>query len=200
MQQQTKAEADRQSAIDWARTLVNHDDGFVILDTETTGFKATDEIVQISLLDSSGHVLLSSLVQPQAAIVSSQAEAVHGISNAALVNAATFRELTMAVRSIIGGRVVVAYNMSFDQRTLFQDFERQEYTLPKAKAWECAMLQFAAFNGEWNDYHGSYRWKKLAEAVELCGLKSDGGFHDAAADCRHTLAVIQAMAGQESIT
>ena len=46
------------------------------------------------------------------------------------------------------------------------------------------MLEYAKFVGEWNNYHGNYRWQKL-----------EGGDHSAAGDCLATLEVIRTMAG-----
>jgi DNA polymerase-3 subunit epsilon len=45
------------------------------------------------------------------------------------------------------------------------------------------MLKYAEFVGEWNDYHGNYRYQKLP-----------GGDHTAVGDCRATLKVIKKMA------
>jgi inhibitor of KinA sporulation pathway (predicted exonuclease) len=56
------------------------------------------------------------------------------------------------------------------------------------------MEQYAQFNGEWNEYHGSYRWKKLREAMATFGLSFEGQEHNAVTDCKATLAVICTMA------
>lgn len=44
------------------------DKGFVILDTETTGLGFDDEIVEISIIDCAGYVLLNTLVKPSKSI------------------------------------------------------------------------------------------------------------------------------------
>jgi DNA polymerase-3 subunit epsilon len=45
------------------------------------------------------------------------------------------------------------------------------------------MLKHAEWVGEWNDYHGSFRWQKLV-----------GGDHSALGDCLATLETIRKMA------
>ena len=52
----------RQNAIMIARQVIAQNP--VYLDTETTGLEKTDEIVEISIVDDSGQVLLDSLVKP----------------------------------------------------------------------------------------------------------------------------------------
>lgn len=51
-------------------------------------------------------------------------------------------------------------------------------------SWDCAMLPYSAYIGDWDDYLKSYKWQKLP-----------GGDHSAIGDCRSTLAIINKMAG-----
>lgn len=53
---------------------------------------------------------------------------------------------------------------------------------------ECAMLRYAEWNGEWNDYYGNYRWHKLHVAAAATGFNEDVEWHRALGDtiaCRH---------------
>jgi DNA polymerase-3 subunit epsilon len=47
------------------------------------------------------------------------------------------------------------------------------------------MRQYAAFVGEWNEYHGNYRWQRLP-----------GGDHSALGDARATLSLLKRMAAE----
>ena len=92
-------------------------------------------------------------------------------------------------------RDVIVYNATYDRRMLHQSTERAG--LPKVpwksfSEWWCAMEAFAEIYGEWNDYHGNYRWQKLTTAAHYYTISSNGA-HDALADCRMTLAVVKAM-------
>jgi len=54
---------DRYEAALWARQLLSRND-WVVVDTETTGLGATDQVVQVSVVDPSGRSLVDTLVQP----------------------------------------------------------------------------------------------------------------------------------------
>jgi DNA polymerase-3 subunit epsilon len=47
------------------------------------------------------------------------------------------------------------------------------------------MHWYSQWIGDWNDYHGNYKWQRLP-----------GGDHSALGDCRATLAVLKQMAGE----
>jgi DNA polymerase-3 subunit epsilon len=87
---------------------------------------------------------------------------------------------------IAEGRVVVIYNKAYDLRLIRQSLARFSAPLPFAPARvECAMLQYADYVGDWNEYHQNFKWPKLA-----------GGDHSAVGDCLATLEVIKKMAGR----
>ena len=54
---------DRRQAAAWAlQRLVRRD--FVIVDTETTGLGADDQVIEVAVVDASGKVLVERLVRP----------------------------------------------------------------------------------------------------------------------------------------
>jgi DNA polymerase-3 subunit epsilon len=187
---------DKRAAAEWARELLQGE--FVILDTETTGFEAEDEIVQIGIVDQSGAVVLDQLIKPEQPIRNSQ---FHGITDETVKDAPRFPEVYGRLKAALEGRTVLAYNLEFDRRLLTQvchkhqlepiDFSRR-LTPPTPNT--CVMEMYAQFNGEWNEYHGNYRWKKLREAMATFGLEFEGQEHNAIVDCKATLAVIRTMA------
>jgi DNA polymerase-3 subunit epsilon len=109
-----------------------------------------------------------------------------------------FSEVYDRIRAALEGKRIVAYNLPYDRRMLDQVCVKHHQALITPTGADCVMEMFAQFNGEWNDYHGNYRWKKLREAVAHFGLTTAAAFggeeHSAVADCRATLAVIKAMA------
>jgi DNA polymerase-3 subunit epsilon len=187
------AEADdKRAAADWARDLLKGE--FVILDVETTGLGPEDEIVQIGIVDQTGAVVLDQLIKPQQSIPS-DATAIHGITDETVKDAPPFDKVWIHIVAALAGKRVVAYNLKFDSGMLIQDCTRHGlasfmYSTDSA----CAMEEFAQFNGEWNEYHGNYRWKKLSEAMRILGVEFDGQQHSAISDCQATLAVIRKMA------
>jgi len=171
--------AARNASIEEAREWLADPD-CLILDTETTDLDG--EVVQVAIMDMQGLLVFLSLVKPLEAI-SAGAQAVHGISLEMVERAPTWAELFPVVNLILKDRKLIAYNASFDERMLFNSGWRRDLPGVQAKSWFCAMILYAQFVGEWNDYHGSFRWQKLP-----------GGDHTAQGDCLATLKVIQEMA------
>lgn len=183
--------ADRAAAVEWARNLVGRQD-WCILDSETTGLSIWSEVIQLAIIDPSGQVLLDTLVKPVREIESG-AQRVHGITSERLYGAPGFAEVYPRMCAVVQGKTVVVYNANFDLDMLYQSMhlamgiDRPRDATPLAfgaAAWECAMLQYAAYVGDWSDYHGNYRYQKLP-----------GGDHSALGDARATLRLLQRMAG-----
>lgn len=175
----------RRSASAWARNLLsipaNH---WIILDTETTGLDETAEVIQIGVTDGAGRVLMDNLLCKPLRPIPAEATAVHHITNEMVQNAVPFQAAWNTLTRIVDGRIVVVYNAAYDRRLLLQSASRlfqPELLLPMR--WECAMLKYSEWVGEWNDYRGSFRWQKL-----------EGGDHSALGDCFATLETIKKMA------
>ena len=184
----------RQEAIETARTWVTKD--FVILDTETTGLYSPARIVEISCIDREGNVLVDSLVNPGIPIPA-DASAIHGISDADVADRPSFSDLWPLVWDAVrNADCVLIYNASYDCRLLRQSLEGHEAALAQAGQlkYGCIMELYAQFYGQYSEYHGSYTWQKLVNAVGQCGLHMDGTAHRALADTRASLAVLKYMA------
>ncbi|GDG16796.1 exonuclease [Escherichia coli] len=168
------------------------DKGFVILDTETTGLGFDDEIVEISIIDCAGYVLLNTLVKPSKSIPEA-ATAIHGITDEMVANAPSWLEILPKVLELTS-KGWVAYNAKFDARMLRQsggDYEQHEDICTP----ECVMQLHADYNGEWDVVRRKTRWKRLVDAA--AALKVDAGEgapHRALYDCNLTLGVILAIA------
>ena len=183
--------ADKTVAAEWARAMLAG--GFVVFDTETTGFDADDEIIQIGIIDHTGATVFESLIKPARPITNSQ---YHGITDETVKDAPDFAAVYPAIHAALEHKRVIAYNADYDWRMLRQEWERHGLA-PIGAVSHCAMLQYAAFNGDWNDYHGNYRWVKLREALAAFGLKHEDfgdAEHDAVTDARATLALVKKMA------
>ena len=174
--------SDQRSAIRWARRVLRSN-SYVILDTETTGLGENDEIIQMAIIDARGNVLLNENVLPtKRKRIPRDATRIHGLKMDDLQGCPTFSQLRKPLKKAIRHRTIVTYNAKFDMRLYAQSFKLAGGFEPKG-AWECVMLTYAMFVGDWNDYHGDYRWHKLK-----------GGDHSALGDCFATLEVIRQMA------
>lgn len=184
-------ETDKAQAALWAQSILEKP--FVIFDTETTGLWDSDEIIQIGIIDQDGNTVFESLIKPSIPIENSH---IHGITDDMVKDAPTLADVYEQVKAALTGGTVVIYNADFDLKMLRQSLSKHDLATFSV-ASTCAMTKYAQFAGDWNDYHGNYRWQKLADAVAAFGKKhSDFGTkaHDACTDARATLAVIQGMA------
>jgi DNA polymerase-3 subunit epsilon len=157
---------------------------YVILDTETTGLNKSDEIIQLAVIDLDGNTLLNESIRPtKKKRIAADAVAIHGLTMEVLSSCETFAELARPLERAIGKKTIITYNAEFDMRMYVQSYRLAGGFLPRGN-WECAMLMYAQYVGEWNDYHHNYRWQKLP-----------GGSHSALGDCLATLEVLRTMAG-----
>jgi DNA polymerase-3 subunit epsilon len=151
-----------------------------LLDTETTSL--TGYLVEIAVIDREGTALFHSLVNPEVP-VSEEARAVHQISDEELAKAPTLPEIWDRLVAVLGSRAtIVTYNAQFDQSTLERDAQRYGLAVPTPE-WQCLMLRYAEYVGEWSEYHGDYRWYPLPDAT-----------HRALGDAKAALEVMRHMA------
>lgn len=180
----------RANAVAWARALVT-DPATVFLDTETTGFPPTAEIVDIAVVSAAGEVLLDTLVRSSAPIPAC-VTAIHGIHDQHVVDAPSWNDVHEEMCGALEGRTVVIYNAEFDRRVLVGCSERYQLALPSAR-WECAMRAYADYRGERDGRSGRPRWHKLEAAARHFGHPPGG--HRALADALTCRRVVQGMAG-----
>ncbi len=173
-------EKDLQEAKDWAYNLFHSDQKFLILDTETTGL-GNAEIVNICVMTQWGQPLLNTLVKPTIPIPSG-ATYIHKITDEMIADAPTFPDIYPKLRQLIEGKKVIIYNEAFDSNII--RYCCRLHNLEPIKFYsECAMLWYAQYYGQWNDYYRNYKWQKLP----------GGGEHRALADCKAVYRLLQKM-------
>jgi DNA polymerase-3 subunit epsilon len=181
--QRSRSAIDRRKSIEWARALLAAPSQWIVLDTETTGLGLTDEVIQIAVVAPDGSALLDSLVRPASrGDIPAQSSAIHHITIEMLTGAPTFMKLTPRLEAAVAGKRIVAYNAEYDRRLLKQTALMSGGRAPQAQ-WECAMLAYSRFVGEWDSRKNDYRFQRLPS-----------GDHSAAGDCRATLKLIELMA------
>ena len=152
------------------------------LDTETTGLSATDEIVEIAIIDDQNRVMLNTLVKPQHHKYWPNAQRIHGISPVMVETAPTYPVLTDTIETLVAGQDVVIYNKAYDCQYVGKE-------LTKAHSVHCCMLAFARHYGQWDCYHGNYRWQNLKTASDYVLHHWQGDAHRALADVQATKSV-----------
>ena len=91
----------------------------LILDTETTGLGSDAEIVEISMVDAQGKIVMDTLVKPSKPIPA-DATRIHGITNEMVANSPTWPELYDEFAQLVKDRMVIIYNADYDVRIIDQ--------------------------------------------------------------------------------
>lgn len=157
----------------------------IIVDTETTGLNAdTDELLQVSIIDSQGNTLFNSYIKPLFTENWDGAMAVNHITPEMVANAPNILEVKQEINRILNSaNIIVGYDTNFDLSFLSAagiEFEQQQIV--------DIMQDFAPIYGEWNDYYESYKWQKLNTCANYYNYNwGDDTAHDSLADCRATL-------------
>jgi DNA polymerase III subunit epsilon len=173
----------KERTILWAKKVLAAKGSYVILDTETTGLKRNDVVLEIAIIDLDGNELFNSKIRPtKRKKISEDAIAIHGIKMADLKDAPTFAEIKAKLEEIIGNKTVIIYNTEYDKKIIDQTCKQDECSYFKMRN-ECAMIPYSEFVGRWSEYHHNYTFQRLP-----------GGDHSAIGDCRATLKAIQKMA------
>ena len=168
----------------------------VYIDTETTGTGPHDGIVEITVLDHDGGILVDSLVKPVGKI-SPGARAIHGITDEMVKGAPRWDAVWKDVEAAITNRVVGIYNADFDLRMMRQSHQQNwlRWYDPDGVEFFCIMKLYAQFYGEWNPRHGNYRWQSLDRAGRQSGIPLPNS-HRAKDDTLLSRALLEYMAGQ----
>jgi DNA polymerase III epsilon subunit-like protein len=198
---------DRAHQIESAKKLIDLNPLF--LDTETTGLGSQDEICEIAVIDIAGNVLLDSLVKPMISIPPS-ATHIHMITNEMVQDAPSFKDNYINLDIVLRDRIVVVYNTSFDEDMIWHSMVSNQimrddvwWKLIKQDdgswftPWRDLMEAYAAFYGDWNHYHQSYRWQRLGAAGIQCEISLPANLHRAHADAETTRRILLHMAGAD---
>lgn len=167
----------------------------IFLDTETTGLNQyLDEVLEISIIDDAGAILLDTLVQPINKTKWPDAQRIHGISPEMIqkANAPTLVSLAGQILEIFNDAdILVVYNLNYDKPFVWKALREAQvlHGLKEDLMLQCAMVAFAEKNGEWDHFHGQYKWKNLKFASQCAGHVWEGKAHRALADCQATRSV-----------
>ncbi len=184
----------RQNAILAARQVIGQNP--VYLDTETTGLEKTDEIVEISIIDETGNVLLDSLVKPLQSIPAS-ATRIHGITNAMVQKAPAWPILWQQVRPLVLNKTIVAYNSDFDYRLMMQSHARYRLPWKDNLTFFDLLKLYSQFRGDWDSVRRSWRYFSLEQAGRSANISLPNA-HRSTADTLLTRELLHYIASQTS--
>lgn len=183
----------------WTQRMLDSD--ALILDTETTGLHR-GEICQIAVIGVDGTVHLDQYVKPVYPIPV-DAYRIHGIDNTMVADAEGWSDVAPRLKQLLSNRELVIYNAEYDVKIMhcsaqFAGMERIDWR--QLASCHCAMLQYAEFYGDWNNYRNDYRWQKLTDACAQQRIPPpDAPAHSALGDCLRTLSLLKAMAAWQPV-
>jgi len=153
----------------------------------------TAEVIEISIVDFDGRLLLNTLVKPTQAIPL-DAQRIHGINDEMIRTAPAWPVLWPQIREILYGRTIAAYNAPFDLRMMQQTHLR--YRLPWRENLNMldVLLLYSDYRGVWDPVRRSMRYFKLEEAGRFFQIPLPNA-HRSAADALLTRAVLHSIAG-----
>ena len=159
-------------------------DNLIVLDVETTGTDIySDEILQVSIINEQGEILLDSYVKPQKHSEWKKAEAMHGITPATVANSPSIEQLKEQIQNIIDeADIIVGYNIdAFD----IQFLEESAGINFKDKDTYDVMLAFAPIYGDYNKRYGNYKWQSLSTCANYYNYEFNA--HNSLEDTKATL-------------
>ena len=163
---------------------------FVVVDTETTGFKVYggDEIVSIALLELHGLEPtgreFTTLVNPRRAIPPAST-AIHNICDVDVAYAPAIEEVLHDVTQFIAESVLVGHHLPFDLRFLNKSLHRK-FRCRLRNPWLDTMLMYVALSGRLGHY-------TLEEVAGSCGVEIRDR-HTARGDALMTAAMFKTLA------
>ena len=155
----------------------------VCLDLETTGLypHETDEVLQVSICDGTGLMLLDSYVRPEKRKRWPNAERIHGITPAMVKDSPTLKELGDLIYSILDGcTLLIGYNIrNFDLEFL----KAGGVKLPNDMKVYDLIYDCSVLYGTWNDHYRNYSYISLEKAAWhfTIGYKPHDSFQDVSA-------------------
>jgi len=176
----------------WAQGILAADERWMILDTETTGFGNSDDIIEVAAITPRGEVLINTLIRPGRPIPREITQ-ITGIADHMVAGSPRFRAAwEQSLAGPLRQRGIIAYNAPFDVRMLRQNIQRHCGMLWEPPGSDCLMRAYASFRGE-RQSSGGYRSHKLSVACAHMGIAHDHA-HRALDDCLVSARLLQAMA------
>lgn len=153
-----------------------------MIDTETTGLGPGREVIEVAVVEPSGHLAFSSTIRPHGP-PEPGAVRVHGLDGQALAAAPRFPSVLPSLLEHLEGNTLLAYNAPFDRVSLQLTARRNGLELPTL-SWDCILQRYAELRG--------FR-TSLRTACELEGISVPTGPHRAGADARLAWRLLQAL-------
>lgn len=181
---------------------------YVIIDTETTGLRKDDEIIEISIINMRGETLFDSLIKPTRPIPA-EAMAINHITDEMVAQAPAWPEVYQLVMQIIAGRRWLAWNSRFDARLMTQtslitgvynDYQPAQvieaYQVVHDSQIDAKQI-YSQWYGDFDAERSNFTRQSLSAAVKQQNVQINGSAHRALADCFMVLSVLESVSSNE---
>lgn len=156
------------------------------LDIETTGLcKNEDEILQVSIIDGNGKVLLNEYVRPKVVKEWPETQYIHGFSPQTVADKEYIDTYIPFIKKLLEeAELLIGYNvLQFDLEFL----QKVGIAVPDDIEVFDVMLEFAPIYGEWNERERNYKWQKLLTCASFYGYEKESNYHNSLEDVKATL-------------
>ena len=184
----TRRKADPMADLNALRAINLEEDrsNFVVLDTETTGFGRSAEVLELAIVDGEGDVLWDERYDTVWTPTWEQAQEIHGISPEDVMEKPVLWEDMAEIRQLLKGKTVLIFNRAYDEGIMPDGITTASNKL-------CVMKAFKQFTGS--------KKYNLLLASDMAGyIFPEEDRHSAVGDCKATWAVVEwLMKEKESI-
>lgn len=153
----------REQYLSIRKSWFKNKDNVLILDTETTGFYKTDQVIELGIIDLDGNILFEEKFKPTVPISIGATQA-HGITKQDLLYCSTWKDSHQRIAALLKNKLVLAYNSNFDYRLMQQTAQAFNCQLPyfevqdvmkhaKVETGSKKNISLATVTGETNQSH-----------------------------------------------
>ena len=168
----------------------------LIAATKKTSFQPSAEVIEVSLIDTTGAVRLDRVIIPTGTITR-EAIAAHGIDRDELqrLGAPHYRDAHDEIATVLSSAaIVLAYDAPLEKRALHRTAAGYELELPEAD-WRCLRIAYSEYHGLADREKGGLRHWTLPQAARREGIALAKPHLRALGDCRTILSLLQAITG-----
>ena len=181
-----------------ARMLLGRTD-VLIAATKKSSFQPSAEVIEVSMIDTTGTVRLDLVLLPTGTITG-EATAAHGIDRDELqrLGAPHYRDAHTEIAAVLSAaEVVLAYDAPLEKRALHRTAAGYELELPDAD-WRCVRIAYSEYYGVAAKNEPGLRNWTLAQAAHREGIALAKPHLRALGDCRTILHLLETITGTET--